>query len=73
MHEHNEHVYKIIEVVGSSREGIEDAVRNAVSRTSESIRELRWFKLEDVRGQLKEGKVEYWQVSLRIGFNVEGG
>ena len=67
-----EHVYKIIELVGSSRSGVEDAVRNAVQRAAKTVRNVRWFKVSDVRGFVDGDRVDYWQVSVKIGFNIEG-
>lgn len=65
------HVYKLIEVVGSSTTSIEDAVTNAISRTGETIRHLRWFEVTQTRGTIEEGKVAQWQVTLKIGFTLE--
>lgn len=67
----SEHVYKVVEVVGSSKEGIEDAIKNAVSRTAKTIRNLRWFEITQIRGQVSREDVTFWQVALKIGFNVE--
>lgn len=66
-----EHVYKIVELVGSSRSTIEDAVQNALSKAGESIRHMRWFKVTETRGYIEEGNVAYWQVTIKIGFTVE--
>ena len=65
------HVYKLIEVVGSSETSIEDAVANAIARTSETIRHLRWFEVTQTRGNIENGKVAHWQVTLKIGFTLE--
>jgi flavin-binding protein dodecin len=65
------HVYKLIEVVGSSTSSLEDAVNNAVARTSQTIRNLRWFEVTQTRGTIEEGKVTHWQVTLKIGFTLE--
>lgn len=67
----SDHVYKITEIAGSSTKGIEDAIENAVNKASESIRNLRWFEVVDIRGHLGEGKVIHYQVSLKIGFTLE--
>ncbi len=67
----NEHVYKMIEVVGSSRTGIEDAVNNALSRARESVRHSRWIEVTQIRGQVENNAVAYWQVGLKVGFTVE--
>lgn len=68
----DEHVYKIIELVGSSTVGIEDAIRNAVQKASETVRNMRWFEVVETRGYLENGGVAYWQVTLKIGFTIEG-
>ena len=67
----SEHTYKIIELVGSSRATIEEAVKNALSKASESIRNSRWFEVTQIRGEIENNKVAYWQVGLKLGFNVE--
>ena len=66
-----EHVYKKLEIVGSSSDGLEDAVRNAVSRASKTIRNMRWFEVTETRGYIDEGKIAHWQVTLKIGFTLE--
>ena len=67
----NEHVYKQIELTGSSKKSIEDAVGNAVSKASETIRNLRWFQIVETRGYIEEDKVAYWQVTIKAGFSIE--
>jgi flavin-binding protein dodecin len=66
-----EHVYKKIEIVGSSPNGMEDAVHNGLSRASKTIRNMRWFEVTETRGYIDEGKIEHWQVTLKIGFTLE--
>ena len=66
-----EHVYKKIEIVGSSPNGVEEAVHNALSRASKTIRNMRWFEVAETRGYIDEGKIEHWQVTLKIGFTLE--
>jgi len=66
------HVYKKIELVGSSTVGVEDAVKNAVSKAGETIDKLRWFEVIDTRGQIEDGEIAYWQVTVKVGFQVEG-
>ena len=66
-----EHVYKKIEIVGSSPHGMEEAVRNALARASKTIRNMRWFEVIETRGYIDEGKIEHWQVTLKIGFTLE--
>ena len=65
------HVYKTIELVGSSTAGFDDAVRIAVERASATVRNLRWFEVVDTRGQIENGKVAHWQVTLKIGFTLD--
>lgn len=68
----SEHTYKLVELVGSSTIGIEDAVQNAVTKAAETIRNMRWFQVVETRGYIENGKVAYWQVTLKIGFTIEG-
>ncbi len=65
------HVYKLTEVTGTSPESIEQAVSNAVSACSATIRNLRWFEVIDTRGQIVDGKVAHWQVTIKVGFTIE--
>ena len=65
------HVYSISEVVGSSPDGIEAAVGNAVAKASTTVRNLDWFEVTDVRGQLADGAVAHWQVTVKLGFRLE--
>jgi dodecin len=65
------HVYKTIELVGSSTRGMEDAVQKAVAKASETVRNLRWFQVTDTRGHIEEGRIAHWQVTLKIGFTLE--
>ncbi|GAB0113064.1 dodecin [Acidisoma sp. C75] len=66
-----DHVYRLIEVVGSSTTSIEDAIAAAIAKASETIRHIRWFQVVETRGQVEEGRVAYYQVTLKIGFSVE--
>jgi flavin-binding protein dodecin len=66
-----DHVYRVIEVVGSSETSIEDAIQSAVSKASATIRHIRWFEVVKTRGQIEAGKVHYFQVTLKIGFSLE--
>lgn len=67
----SEHVYKLVELVGSSKTSIEDAVQNAVTKASATIRNMRWFEVVETRGYIEDGQVAYYQVTLKIGFTVE--
>jgi len=66
-----EHVYKTIELTGTSRKGMEDAIEGAVKKASETVRNLRWFEVTDSRGTIEKGKVVTWQVTVKIGFTLE--
>lgn len=65
------HVYKLLELTGSSTTSIEDAVTTAIAKASESVRNIHWFEVTETRGHVKDGKIEHWQVTLRIGFTLE--
>jgi flavin-binding protein dodecin len=67
----SDHVYKILDLVGSSEKSIEDAIQNAISRASKTIREMRWFEVKQTRGQIENGSVRHYQVELRVGFTLE--
>ncbi|MFN2223651.1 MAG: dodecin family protein [Chloroflexota bacterium] len=65
------HVYKKIEIVGSSPDGFQDAVENAIAKADETLHNLRWFEVVDTRGQLDDGKIAHWQVTLKVGFTLD--
>lgn len=65
------HVYRVTEIVGSSHEGLDAAIRNAISRASQTVRHLDWFEVTQIRGQISEGQVEHFQVGLKVGFRIE--
>jgi flavin-binding protein dodecin len=65
------HVYKILEIVGSSQTGIEDAINGAVEQAGKTIRNMDWFEVVETRGHIKEGKIAHYQVTLKIGFTLE--
>jgi dodecin len=67
----SDHVYKIIELVGSSQRSIEDAIQSAIARAGETVREIRWFEVVGTRGHVENGRVAHYQVTLRIGFTLE--
>lgn len=67
----NDHIYKKIELVGSSPIGIEDAVTNAVSRAAKTIRNMRWFEVSEMRGHIEDNKIAHWQVTVKIGFTLD--
>lgn len=65
------HTYNITEIVGSSPEGTDQAIANAVADASKTLRNLEWFEVTSVRGKLEEGKVAHWQVTIKVGFRHE--
>jgi flavin-binding protein dodecin len=67
----SDHIYKKIELVGSSRNGIEDAVNNAIARADRTIRNMKWFEVADIRGHLEDNKIAHWQVTLKVGFTLD--
>lgn len=67
----NDTVYKKIEITGTSRTSIEDAVNKALERTSRSIRNMKWFEISELRGQIENNHTKQWQVTLKIGFDIE--
>ncbi len=66
------HVYKKLEVVGSSTKSIEDAIENAIAECSKNLRNIEWFEVQETRGHVVDGKVGHYQVVLKIGFRIEG-
>ncbi|MEO6026585.1 MAG: dodecin [Candidatus Binatia bacterium] len=67
----SEHVYKVIEVVGSSKISSDDAIRNGIARASETLKNLDWFQVVETRGHLLDGKVGHFQVTMKVGFRLE--
>lgn len=65
------HTYKVIELVGSSTEGTDDAIRNAIARASTTLKNLDWFEVSETRGHLEDGRIAHYQVRLRVGFRLE--
>jgi flavin-binding protein dodecin len=65
------HVYKKIELVGSSRDGVEAAVENALARAEKTVRNMRWFEVTETRGHIENGKIDHWQVTVKVGFTLE--
>ncbi len=66
-----DHVYKVVELVGSSPVGIEEAVRSAITRAGATLRNLRWFEVVETRGHLEDGQIAHWQVTLKVGFTLD--
>lgn len=65
------HIYRVIEIVGSSPDGIDAAIRNGVARAGETMRSLDWFEVQSVRGHLQDGAIGHFQVTLKVGFRLE--
>jgi flavin-binding protein dodecin len=69
----SDHVYKVVELVGSSTDSIEDAIQTAIRRADQTLRNLRWFEVIQTRGQVQNGEVRHYQVVLKAGFTLEAG
>jgi flavin-binding protein dodecin len=66
-----DHVYKLIELTGTSTTSIEDAVDRAIKRAHKTVKQLKWFQVVETRGNIDKGKVQHWQVTIKVGFTVE--
>jgi dodecin len=67
----SDHVYKIVELVGSSPTSIEDAIQGAIARASSTVENIRWFEVIETRGHVEGGKVSHYQVTIKVGFTVK--
>ena len=67
----SDHVYKHIELTGSSKTSVQDAVETAIARAAKTLRGMHWFEVTDTRGYIQDGKVAYWQVTVKVGFTLE--
>lgn len=67
----SEHTYKVVELVGSSTQGTDKAIQNAITRAAKTLRNLDWFEVVETRGHLENGKIAHWQVKLKLGFRME--
>jgi flavin-binding protein dodecin len=65
------HVYKLLELTGSSTQGSDDAVRRAIAKAHETVRNIQWFQVTETRGHVVDGQVAHWQVTLKVGFTLE--
>ena len=65
------HTYSISEIVGTSTQGVDDAVRNGIAKASQTLHNLDWFEVKEIRGHLEEGKIADWQVTIKLGFRLE--
>ncbi|MEU6990885.1 dodecin [Streptomyces sp. NPDC046465] len=68
-----DHTYRVTEIVGTSHEGIDQAIRNGVERASRTLRSLDWFEVTQVRGHIEDGQIQHYQVGLKVGFRLEDG
>ena len=67
----SDHVYRLSEVVGSSPTSVDEAIRNAIAKAAQTVRNIEWFQTEEIRGQVVDGDVAYFQVTLKFGFRME--
>jgi dodecin len=67
----SDHVYKVVEIVGSSSKGTDDAIQNAIGRAAKTLKNLDWFEVVETRGHVANGKIGHYQVTLKIGFRLE--
>ena len=67
----DDHIYKSVEITGSSTEGVQQAIDNAIAKASETLRHLEWFEVVSSRGNIEEGRIAHYQVTLKIGFRLE--
>jgi len=67
----DEHIYKQVELTGSSKTSIEDAIQNAITKASKTLRNIHWFQVVETRGYIENAKVDYWQVTIKLGFRLE--
>ena len=67
----SEHIYKHIEITGSSEMGTDEAVRNAIAKAAKTVKNMHWFEVVDTRGHIEDGVVRHWQVTIKIGFRLE--
>lgn len=67
----SEHTYRVTEIVGSSPESVDAAIRNAIARAAQTLRHLDWFEVTEIRGDLEDGRIAHYQVGLKVGFRLE--
>jgi len=67
----NDHIYKKVELTGSSKEGTDQAIRNAITKAAKTIHKMDWFEVMETRGAIKNDSVDHWQVTIKIGFRLE--
>ncbi|WP_328535540.1 dodecin [Streptomyces sp. NBC_00344] len=69
----SDNTYRVTEIVGTSHEGVDQAIRNGVARASQTLRGLDWFEVTQVRGHIVDGQIEHYQVGIKVGFRLEDG
>ncbi|MEU3738058.1 MULTISPECIES: dodecin [unclassified Streptomyces] len=69
----SDHTYRVTEIVGTSHEGVDQAIRNGIARASQTLRSLDWFEVTQVRGHIENGEIEHYQVGLKVGFRLDDG
>jgi len=67
----SDHVYRLSEIVGSSQTSVDDAIRNAIGKAAQTVRNIEWFETKEIRGQVVDGDVAYFQVTVKLGFRVD--
>ena len=67
----SDHIYKKIELTGSSKVSMQEAIENAIAKASKSLHDLRWFEVVETRGHIDQGKVAHWQVTIKVGFTLD--
>jgi flavin-binding protein dodecin len=67
----NEHIYKQVELTGSSQTSVEDAVQNAIAKAAKTLRNIHWFQVIDTRGYIENNSIDYWQVTIKLGFRLD--
>lgn len=67
----SDHTYRVTEIVGTSHEGVDQAIRNGIERASQTLRGLDWFEVTQVRGHIEDGQIQHYQVGLKVGFRLE--
>ncbi|MFE0423863.1 dodecin [Streptomyces sp. NPDC058953] len=67
------HIYRVTEIVGTSPEGLDQAIRNGINRANQTVRGLDWFEVTEMRGHIADGRVDHYQVGLKVGFRLEDG
>ena len=67
----NDHIYKLVELTGSSRTSVEDAVQNAIAKAAKTLHNIHWFQVTDTRGYIENNSIEHWQVTIKLGFRLD--